>query len=633
MKNLKKVIAGVMASALCFSIAPLSATHLYASAKSSTSGTAEALNINDSVISLSSQVCPDKVSATYKMQEAALTQSEKSYGLKKKYVSLGNSDGWLGASPLSKEKVSFTITVVNNEYTNTSEKIRDLLKLDIHLLNKTEDRQEGSPINYRYDGKQGNNYYYSITKGGSYSNGTVDYEIELPYTTCGDQKRFELLFWGDVSYLKKVSSYAYMVGNASGYYKMSAKYKEVKINLLIKPNTNLCNSISASMSCYYAWLRNLCRYAYSLYDITGIKPEQLYISIGDEEAVVANADHYRISNDQNSVLVSFGPCDYPMIEDTIRDNKMDWSVMHEISHAFSYKGNRDVNGSTVTFAEAYNYSLDDSHTNARGATAMQNCQQLQNIGIKIDFKQDLGTYKNALSNAYAFKKTQKGCEGELPIYSVIDVIGKYANTDGGNGWINLEKYFSNYFNDASSMPVYAVNTAIDYMQSNSPYSYTIDPQNNTFVYMLNTGEAYRFINSLYYLCSNTKDYGKNRFWDFLNNFVTPDVFKTYSAIVNSNYEIWEANKNNIRGDVNNDGYVNENDYTLLRNVINGNSSIKPLGYLNADCYGDYTSTRYIRMNNNDLVSTYRDGFINDLDLKSLRYFLNYGSWPANGTLR
>ena len=604
MKNLKRIAAGIMASALCFTAVPaLNASQLSAYAAGQTAGTSAALDIPDSDIQLSYTPFTDD------------KYIYDSYSIKNNGNNTYSTD-WLATSNFVKQKITFTLTVNKSDKTDTPEKLRKLLKMDINLKYQTGDREAGSDISYKY---REDHKYYSITlrSGNRYS---YYYEVELPYTVYGNRKKYEIVFNGDTSELRGVSNLE-MHGNGNGYYSMGVTCKGLKLNVLYKKNPNIDNSK------YYAWLRNLGRYVYSLYDITGIKPDDLYLSLGDEEAICPNADHFRISEDQNSVLVCVEPDLNAEIDDTIQNNKMNWALMHELSHCFSYKGKKGMG--TTTFAEAFNYSLDDPHTNARGATAMQNCVQLRNIGIKIDGVQDLGTYKDALSNAYKYKINSPD---EKPIYSVIDVLGRYANTDNGNGWVNLENYFSNYYYSASSMPVEAVNSAIDFMQENTPYSYTLDQDNTTFVYMFNTGEVYRFVNSMYYLCSNTSGYGKYNFRNFLRNFVTPEVFVEYSAIANKNFELQEANINNIRGDVNNDGTVDRNDYNILYNVINGNSSIKPLGYLNADCYGDYSGSRRIFMSNETYTYTFRDGFINNKDLRALDYYLNNRSWPSNGSL-
>ena len=585
MKPIKSLIAAVSALTLCITPFALNnapaATVSYAA--SSTAGTASTLSIPDNNIELN--------------------LSRRRYGGGAGFAASGNgwdtSDGGNTLSSSAKYKSRVSIGWLNNGSKITKRNFYVTLQVPKSC---TTSPRELIEINVQYqEGSHSegsmtlNNEKLQITNITPANSSVNKYSIVVPFSAYGDKFKVNVDFTHNGAYtlqnqLTTVSSFA--VSDADiGYTHCDATYSSGEsIHMLLKTD-------GASTEETRQYMRMLCRYMNSLSDITGIKHKNIYVMFDEPHTTCPQCNHFVMSSDGTTVVVMM-PENYGNFgansglisyKDTLKNCQLDWGLMHELAHCYSFTSKDS------RFAAVYNYSLDDAHTNARGAVALQNCAQLRNIEVVLDGHK-LGKYNTALTKARDLYSSD-------PIFQVIGVFGKYGSTVT-DGWVKLEKYFSGTYNGENGQfespniingVVYGAQEVID---EKSYYWYKD--------ILFKSPDTYRFINSMYYLSKNAASNGygasKENFKKFLKEFAGANVFANFVKSTNKS-SLGEASVSKIKGDLNLDKKVNSTDITFANryfadNYNANNNGLSPEGAFNFD------------MNS--------DGYINQEDLNQLK---------------
>ncbi len=608
MKTIKNLIAATAALAICFTptASPIAKPKNVSYAVINTAGTSATLNMPDSSIYVScskrkyggggalnikTELNPNKASALYGTWNWDSKRKAYVYTPPKKgnvHYKPNFTTGWIKTDKLRKYNLYYTVKVPK-KYSDT-----DIAKLiTITETNRTNDHsKDGNP--FIIERNNANKNTFTITKYKEDSTYTT-YNVKFPVSVYGDEVKIDIKLEdidGAPSFTKKsnqdtmnsnvddieFSSFSMSDGDI-GYTRCDASYANGEsVHMLINLESASSSNGGLSTDQLHTYMRTICRLMNSLSDITGIKHKDIYIMFDDDQSGCPQADHFVISNDGNAVVVRmpvayFVNGTYAFLS-TIKNNMLDWGFMHELSHCYSFTGVEKK------FAQAYNHTIDDAHTNARGATAMQNCDQLKNIKIVLDSQYYLGNYKEALTKARSHKNS------EAEVYDIIKVFGWYANNIN-DGWIKLEKYFGGEYDNP-----YVNNGALCAAQeamNATDYKYYSTYNNKPIKF--DSSETYRFINSMFYLskqaASNGYGASKDSFRKFLKNVVTDNVFAKFIVNKTNNGYLGEATVSTLKGDLNLDKKITSVDVDLGQkfladNYNNPKNGLTPEGAFNFD---------------------------------------------------
>lgn len=204
---------------------------------------------------------------------------------------------------------------------------------------------------------------------------------------------YELVSYGDTFYFQTTSvikdltinvtnASLYATAENEEYYKIEARPSDgEKLYIRIK------NDPSISWGKMEAWARRLCLYVNSLSRTTGINLDTLYMNydyISNDYAFSANSI---VNHDQEKYgYVAFCPhaADAEREQISTGRNVITWTTLHEVAHSY------DMEAKQSKFYEYYNFrqakegfkaDFDEYLTNARGLTAIQNCDNLHNTDV------------------------------------------------------------------------------------------------------------------------------------------------------------------------------------------------------------------------------------------------------------
>ncbi|MBQ6180960.1 MAG: hypothetical protein IJK31_04655 [Ruminococcus sp.] len=555
-------IAALCAAAACFFPASIirNAPISDAYALSATAGSAEALSIPDDSINVDISKMSSGHGGIFPV--SGDMWDSKTGGLAVTNYRRGPKPAvelpWMSASKsmkLRKMSMFFTIQVPNKENTNSVDKIREAFS--IRLKFRTEGLIDG--------GTTLNNRKFDISLNPLLStSNTLTYNVRLPISVYGDTFQASIVFnymGKDTLTEEKVTLSAIGMADDPGEYSMCSAKLPGGEGVYVTMNTD---DITPEEQADF--MRMLCRYVNSLADITNIHHDDIYIMFDEKYAECPCCDHAIMSYDFSTATVMM-PVGYNehCFKDTVKNRQLDWGLMHEISHCYAFTGYE------TEFAKAYNFSLDDVHTNIRAITSMQNCLQLRSNNI-VKNGVDLGDYTTALINAQPEFDAEKG------FYDVINAYGRYAS-GVQNGWNILEKLFSGEY-ESPYLTNDVVYSALDTINSSENYRYGFDDGEHTQI-LFKSADTYRFINSMYYLCKNAGN-ANYRFNSFICDYMGADEFAGFINEKTNFSELGEANISHLSGDVNLDRTTDISDQERLTGYMNNTQGLSPEGAFNAD---------------------------------------------------
>ena len=129
------------------------------------------------------------------------------------------------------------------------------------------------------------------------------------------------------------------------------------------------------------WARRLCVYANSLSKTTGVTLDTLYMNFDDPTDYFAYSANKKMSGGGEKYgFVGFNTDSTNAERELIASgrNVISWSALHEMAHSYAA-------GTNSQFADNYICpGFDEYLTNARGLTAIQNCDNLRNTDINYN---------------------------------------------------------------------------------------------------------------------------------------------------------------------------------------------------------------------------------------------------------
>lgn len=323
---------------------------------------------------------------------------------------------------------------------------------------------------------------FSSGKVGSYKCFDLVYEI----ISYGNRFEFEL---DKIDFMGSLScAYADMAPLNNG-----STYKIYKVD---SPGEDLLISLRNNSSTSYAkvekWAKRLCVLANSLSQTTKLQRGTVYIAydVPNEGCRSAQTGYVNQSDAGKYAFVSTNKSltNYDLKHIADNKNEIIWGMMHEMSHCYCITSKTNYNQYFEFIAK--NDRWDEFVTNARGLTAIQNCDNLR--------KTDIYYEDDATGVPYSKPYNQIGnCITDSdPRYQFTKKLAVLGNkTYGGvSGWEKLEQYFapqSDY--QYNSAEVDRVATAMnEYLQTN----FSLNDTNylmfaNTFrkLYKLTTGKS------------------------------------------------------------------------------------------------------------------------------------------------
>ncbi len=341
-----------------------------------------------------------------------------------------------------------------------------------------------------------------------YTNPTVKqinakrYEVSFDVITRGDTYSFQTSAIG-ISGAK--CSYA-ANGPAAGcgsYYMVTAN---------TPGGENIVASIKYSSAIKYEyllnWAKRICMYANSLSKTTRVKLDTLYICLDyptELHAFSCNWDMNRNKDLLGFVALSPSATSNELNRMAIGNNEITWCMMHEIAHSYA------TFATPSTFYDNYYPGDDDFYCNARGITAIQNCDNLRGTKIYHSYSA-IATYDQILNkiNMSSFVFSEK-------VYytyakKLIDIGKKY-------GWDKLENFFAatsdyNYNSSENKEAARAVNELIG--------------KNYSDVNYLRLVNAFRKL----YKTSWHQSFNNYAFKDFVNNEIGAGLVKDIATLKN-----------------------------------------------------------------------------------------------------
>ena len=444
---------------------------------------------------------------------------------------------------LNRQTIHCVLTVPNNSELNTAEKIKKLVTISVTHSNGSKyavSDQFGLEVekDEKSSSKRRNVYILKST--------IISYYGESDVALHFDSKLKE----HDVSVSKCTLSAA-----DKGYsYSTVTDGKGQRLHIAIQKTKDVSDAR------YDEWLRSLGRYISSLSDITSIEYKDIYVIFDDPTVVQPTSccDYrYDAYGQADGILIKFPKDTSSFYCKQISAGKLDWGIIHEISHAYSR-----LNGISRSY-ELFNTAGDEGLVNVRALTAIQNCSQLKNKGITIN-GMDLGNYMHAMRNSADSYKSNA-------LFDQLYIYDKYGNSFS-DGWAVIEKIMLGQYGEMSSA---ALNGAIEFVNEADGYEYGSSIR-------FDTRDTLRFINVLYTLCINHPEFGPSRedFKRFLSEFAGIGIFAHYynERTRNSNYYI----KNNVFSDINGDRIFNADDLQALKDFVSGSGTLAPEGVYQAD---------------------------------------------------
>ena len=560
--NTKRIISAALSAALLIpsTISVASTSPLTASAGSYSAGTVWQMSIPDSQINIQTEYkshgggktieLSPRTDKSWKYDQQSQTYTSPS-GTKKYYLKYTFT-----TYALNRQTVNYTLTVPNDNETDTAEKIME------HVSFSGSKNTTISDFKIEKDTKKSNSQTAVYSIRGSFITYYGEAFVNLSFDTLFQDY--------DIS----LSNCTVNADNIGYLYSTVTDNKGQELHLAIKKSSNF-NDYK-----YNEWLKTLGRYISSLSDITRIKFCDIYICFEDPSVGTPTSQCDFIKNESGEsvgTLIKFEPGTSDNQFDIIMDDYYDWGVFHEISHAYSY-----LNDITESYAYFNSYG-DEGLVNVRAMAAVQNCKDLKNKEFMLNGYK-IGNYTHALSGA-----ANAGNYYENGLFDQLYIYDKYANSFA-DGWAVIEKIM---LGDKCELDNETLNTAIQFVKSSSGYTYGENGSNSI---SFSNRTSIRFINVLYYLCKNHPNYGADQksFKRFLGAYVGIQTLSHYCNEFNDTIPEsvnWYALKS-VSYDVDGNNVFNEKDIQAIKDFANGKRTLTPEGVYQAD----YNKDGYVNIN-------------------------------------
>lgn len=276
-------------------------------------------------------------------------------------------------------------------------------------------------VTYHINDKK-NSKTYSSPKVRTVSGSSNTFYIDFDIITHGESFEFSTSELAGVKNLKCSSASISSQSGSSNYYYIEAKTpggENVFINTKHPGNYNTNVEKLA---------KKLCMYANSLSDVTGVKLGTVYILSDDPYTenypAWGLASGYRLNDKGDKygyVGTNYAASAVELDYATNHSDVMTWTMMHEISHCYAISSN------LTNFFDNYRFN-DEYLTNARGLTAIQNCDNLRNMDININ------EYYEKYDEIFAAMNPNTSDPCGFHAKKLVEIGKTY-------GWDKLEQYF------------------------------------------------------------------------------------------------------------------------------------------------------------------------------------------------
>ena len=566
--NAKRIIAAALSSAAVtassMGLAHISQTSfiipITASAASDTAGSVMALSIPDSDILVESDYKAEADSAPVEFTSYGSFGFDPEAGV---YTCLSGTEKSpmtysVSTYALNRLTLGLTLTVSNDTVTDNAEKINELVTF--YVSNKKDD------FNSSFE----NEYDLEIEKDSQLSDEeNAVYILKGTFISYYGNSDISLQFDSQLDEYDITLSDCTLSSASIGYiYSTVTDNTGQVLHLALGKKTETDAEFNDEK--YNEWLRNLGRYISSLSDITEIKFEDIYISFDDSTTCKPSSQCDYINDDSGQavgILIKFPVNSSPFHCGQIMDGNLDWGIMHEISHAYSF-----LNEQTQSYAYFNSYG-DEGLVNVRGITAIQNCNELKSQKLVLN-KAELGNYMHALKNSADIDDNYvNGLFDQLYIYD------KYGSSFP-EGWAVIEQIMLGECNEIENS---TLKTAIEFVKESKGYTYGDDGDNSV---KFSTRSSIRFINALYYLCKNHPGFGSEPrdFKRFLREYVSIERLIHYCNQFPDGTNSYALPSRLL--DVDGDDDFDRDDLQAITDFVSGKRALSPEGVFQADYNND-----------------------------------------------
>ncbi len=228
-----------------------------------------------------------------------------------------------------------------------------------------------------------------------------EYEIQYNIVSYGTDFSITSAYFSEVENLA-VSHFSY-IPVSGGYVKAQAKTPDGE-NLFVSVRKDINEKI------FCEWLKSITMYINSLKDVTGFSRGTMYMFMDDAECVNPYSANYKL--DQKEEINGFTTFSLSATDEVLdfmetNPHSITWCILHELSHSYA------CHIANNSFDTNYNYH-DEVHTNVRGITALQNCDNLHDMlildGEAVGTYNDIYSKRNPDSNDFLFYMAKKTAE-------------------------------------------------------------------------------------------------------------------------------------------------------------------------------------------------------------------------------
>ena len=324
-------------------------------------------------------------------------------------------------------------------------------------------------VTYYIKGRQNKKTYKPTVP--EYKAGVTSYDVSFNnIITRGESYTFETSAISISGAMCNYAANAPAKGNDK-YYMVTATSNGENIVASIKYNSAIKYEYLTN------WAKRICMYANSLSETTGITLDTLYICLDYPDPLLA----FSYNGDMNSKCDLLGfvglRSDISSTElnrMAIGNNEITWCMLHEIAHSYALcvKNPRFIN----------NYGPggdDDFYCNARGITAIQNCDNLRSTKI-YHSDRAIATYDQILDQIFRVNSYPLYSNGGVNSDGVYYTYArKLVNIGKKYGWDKLENFFAatsdyNYNSTENKNAAKAVNALIGKSYSSEGYLRTVN---------------------------------------------------------------------------------------------------------------------------------------------------------------
>ena len=253
----------------------------------------------------------------------------------------------------------------------------DLVESDLKDLNFS--------LNYKIKGENTSNSVYtsspaSVTPDAA---NVHKFYVSFEFISKGDSVSFRSSIIRKQNFSINTEASVTATLDNESYYKIEAAPSEgEKLFIKIKYDPSI------SWNKMESWAKRLCVYANSLSKTTGVKNDTLYMDFHVSGDFYAHCNNDTINNGGDKygyVGYTEDAANAELIDIATGRNIITWTSLHEMAHSYADGTNSEFRNNYIFFqpeeGDKNAFSFDEYLTNARGLTAIQNCDNLRNTDI------------------------------------------------------------------------------------------------------------------------------------------------------------------------------------------------------------------------------------------------------------